>query len=293
MADVRPPAKAGLFYPASEKALRNQIEESFTHEIGPEFIPKLEDGERNIRGIVVPHAGYQFSGPVAAHAYGAIVEDGYPDVFVIIGPKHSDPFSIGEFPDFAITTETFKMPMGEVPVDKEIAERLIQEGMGEDPDMHMAEHSIEVQIPFLQYFESEIKFVPICVSRQDLETAKRVGHMIASAIGTRDIVIIASTDFTHCGPRYGQIPPSGKRVDVFAEEQDKKAIEPILDLNIESFYRAVQQNQISMCGYGCVASMLFALEDVAESAKLLKYATSYEIQPSTDAVGYGSIIIKQ
>lgn len=285
---MRLPTVAGQFYADSKQGLLNQIKECYTHRLGPGRVPSAKrDGKRLIKGAVVPHAGYEFSGPVAAHVYGAMAEDGFPETFIIIGLDHQH-FGTG----VAITTETFRTPLGDVVVNKELARRLCRGIIEDDPVAHSAEHSIEVQLPFLQHLRSEIKFVPICMTLQDAKTAKEVGDIISEATQGEDTVILASTDFTHAGPNYFQIPPAGMRVDEFVRKQDEIAIKAILELDAEGLAQVVEKHDITMCGYGCVASMLFALKDIAKSAELLKYATSYEIWPSTSAVGYGAIVVR-
>lgn len=284
---MRPPAFAGQFYAGTRQSLLEQIARCYKHPLGPGHVPVIKKGKRSIKGAIVPHAGYEFSGPVAAHVYNALAEEGFPEIFIIIGPDHQH---FGR--KAAITTETFRTPLGDVPVDKKLAEETLRDGIEDDPIAHSAEHSIEVQLPFLLQLKSEIKFVPICMTSQDIETAEEVGKIIAKAIEGKDVIILASTDFTHCGPMYGQLPPKGKRADEFAWEQDKKAIDLILKLNPEALYDVIERHSITMCGYGCVATMLFALNKKAKSGELLKYATSYEIMPGSNAVGYAGVLIK-
>lgn len=292
MADIRPPARAGQFYPASEKALKETIEKNFTHRLGFGSIPELNGGERKIKGAIVPHAGYEFSGPVATHVYGALAKDGYPETFIILGPKHPDPFRVGPTSPAAVSKETFEMPFGKVPVDRDLADDIIGGSIKLDPDMHSAEHSIEVQLPFLQYFKRDITFVPICVSSQDLKTAEEIGESIREATGNRDIVIIASTDFTHCGANYGQMPPAGKTAGEFAREQDERAIEKINKLDPEGLSKTIADHNITMCGPGGVEAMIFAIREKVENGTLLKYATSQDIMPGQNAVGYGGVIFR-
>ncbi len=189
---MRHPAVAGKFYPKSAKLIREEIEKDFLSSIGPGTIPKLgTSGDRSIVGVVVPHAGYVYSGGVAAHAYGAIAEDGFPKTFVIIGPNHS-----GLGSPVATTTEDFETPLGIMKVDREITDKL-GKIIVDDPSPHRYEHSIEVQIPFIQYFSNDVKFVPISMAAQDYETAKEVGQELRQAIAGRDVVIIASSDLSH------------------------------------------------------------------------------------------------
>jgi hypothetical protein len=287
---MRAAAVAGQFYAGRAGKLKAQVEECYKHPIGPGKLPprtKLAK-ERKLKGLVVPHAGYQFSGPVAAHSYYRLAQEGYPDTFIILGPNHT-----GMGTAVALTTETFKMPMGDVKVDEPLAKALWTGIIDNDPNAHRYEHSIEVQLPFLQYSKSDIKFVPICMSLMNYDTAIEVGEIIASAAKNKNVVIVASTDFTHCGLMYGQPCPPGMNAGKFAKEQDIKAIKAILALDIKGMFDAIERYSITMCGYGPVGAMLIAAKKLgAREGKLLKYASSYDIMPGDSAVGYGAIAIE-
>jgi AmmeMemoRadiSam system protein B len=264
---------AGQFYEGKEDTLRRQIEECFLHSLGPGEIPKLDAGERKIKGAVVPHAGYMFSGPVAAHVCSALAYDGFPETFIIIGPKHT-----GAGSPIAITTEDFKTPLGNVPVDLELAEKLHTGVIANDLIAHRGEHSIEVQLPFLQYLKPDIKFVPLCIGNQTYKMAREVGGIISRAINDFDVVVLASTDFSHYVPRE------------IAEKKDQKALDAIIKLDAKGLYKAVDKFNISMCGFGPVMTMIEAVE--ATSAKLLKYSTSGDVMKMRDVVGYGALVVK-
>jgi AmmeMemoRadiSam system protein B len=129
---------------------------------------------------------------------------------------------------------------------------------------------------------------------QDSKTSYEIGKIIADVIKNIDkkIVIIASTDFSHAGFNYMSMPPEGMRVDKYAEKQDKLAIKQILNLNADGLIDTVHENNISMCGYGPVASLLNAAKILGvNKAELLKYGNSYEVHPSSSCVGYGAIVI--
>ncbi len=153
---MRYPAVAGQFYEGSKEGLTKQIESCFLHSLGPGEIPSLQNGPREIKGAVMPHAGYMFSGPVAAHVAAALAKDGFPETFIIMGPKHR---GIGS--PIAITTEPFSTPLGTVEIDLELAKELHTGVIDDDLTAHREEHSIEVQLPFLQYIKPDIKFVPL------------------------------------------------------------------------------------------------------------------------------------
>ncbi|UCE75001.1 MAG: MEMO1 family protein [Methanomassiliicoccales archaeon] len=270
---MRYPAVAGQFYEGREDALRKQIEECFLHSLGPGEIPKLNDGERKIKGAVVPHAGYMFSGPVAAHVCAALASDGFPETFIIIGPKHS-----GFGSPVAITTEEFKTPLGNVAIDMELAKKLHTGVIDDDITAHRSEHSIEVQLPFLQYIKPNIKFVPLCIGHQTYRMAREIGGIISKAIEGKDVVVLASTDFSHYVPKE------------IAEKKDMKAIEAIINLDAKSLYKTVDKLKISMCGYGPVMTMIEAVG--GKKASLLKYSTSGDVMDMRDVVGYGAVVVK-
>ena len=270
---MRYPAVAGSFYSAKENALRQQIEDSFTSKIGPGSLPSLGTGRGNIVGAVVPHAGYVFSGPVAAHVYGQIAKEGFPETFVIIGPNHH-----GLGSGVAMTTEDFITPLGTCQVDKELAKKL-SGWVDDDPRAHLREHSVEVQVPFIQYFSKGAKFLPITMLFQDYETAKELGTRLRKACQGRDVIVIASSDFSHYVPAD------------FAQKQDRAVIARILGLDAPGVETAVVSKGVSMCGYGPVMAMLEAVH--GGSAELLKYATSGDLQPMRDVVGYAGIIVRK
>jgi AmmeMemoRadiSam system protein B len=288
---MRRPVVDGQFYAASKNDLRTQIEQCYKHELGPGKLPKITDSpKRNVKGLVVPHAGYPYSGPIAAHSYNKLAEDGLPESFIIVGPNHSGFGSM-----VALTTEDFNMPFGKVKIDQPLAKLMWKGIIDNDIDAHSREHSIEVQLPFLQYLKQDFKFVPITLAMQDYKTCKEVGEIIAEAIkkSGRDVVVIASSDFTHCGLMYGQVPPSGMNAGKWAADQDKKAINAILNLDPKGLLRSVRQFDITMCGYGPIITMLTATKELnASKSDLLKYASSYDIHPADSAVGYGAIAIE-
>jgi AmmeMemoRadiSam system protein B len=265
---MRQPAVAGKFYPRTEGQVRTEIDHLYDTYLGRR--PTLNrNGPRNIVGLVVPHAGYVYSGPVAVHAYAALAEDGFPDTFIVIGPNHS---GIGS--PVAITTEDFDTPLGRVRIDKEIVDRMGRL-IADDPMSHRYEHSIEVQLPFIQYLREDVTFVPIAMAAQDYETAVEVADEIKGACRGRDIVIVASTDFSHYVPA------------PVAARQDRSVIDRILELDAEGVYDTVIRKNVSMCGYGPVMTMLLA--SGGKKAELLKYGSSGDVSPMEDVVGYAAI----
>ncbi|HDD60687.1 MAG: AmmeMemoRadiSam system protein B [Thermoplasmata archaeon] len=286
---MRQPAVAGQFYPATRGSLKRAIEESFLHPLGPTVIP--EPPQRRIGkviGTVNPHAGYVYSGPVAAHSVKAIVEDGIPPVVVFIGPNHT-----GYGAPVSLSTEDFKTPLGVIKNAIELSEALSRY-IEVDELAHLMEHSIEVQMPFFQYFSSDFRIVPIVMGDQSFSAAKRVSEALLKVLEGVDFAIVASSDFTHCGFAYGQMPPPGVTAGEFAKEQDSKAIERILGLDPEGLYRVREEINLTMCGYGPVSVLMMVAKALGyEKAELLKYATSADIHPGDIAVGYCSIAFRR
>ena len=292
MVKIRKPAVAGQFYEGSESRLQQTIKDCFLDDRGPGKLPKITKGDKNIKGLVVPHAGYIYSGAIAAHSYNILANNDFADTFIILGPNHT-----GMGSGVSIMTEgEWQTPLGSVSINEKLANLLSKDIIDKDENAHMYEHSIEVQLPFLQYSSSNKKFnfVPISMAMQDFETANDVGGIIADAMKSSNekIVIIASTDFSHAGFNYMSMPPEGIRVDEYTEKQDKLAIDQIIQMNPQDLIDTVHKNNITMCGYGPVAVMLTAAKILgASKAELLKYGTSYEVQPSSSCVGYGALVV--
>ena len=275
---VRKPIVAGTFYAGTPEELKGQIEWCYKHELGPGAVPQVNDeGPREVVALVVPHAGYIYSGPVAAHAYKELAADGIFDTAVILGPNHTgygSPVSL--WPE-----GVWKTPLGELEIDENLAHSLLGGMIEADETAHIYEHSVEVQLPWLQYLYGKGKIVPIAMLAQDLETARQVGKAISNS--SDNIIIIASTDFTHYEPHS------------VAAEKDKSMIEAIINLDEAELYRRREALNCTMCGYGPVASAIVAAKEMgAQKASLLKYATSGDMTGDfSRVVGYGSIVIKR
>ncbi|MBI4416275.1 MAG: AmmeMemoRadiSam system protein B [Euryarchaeota archaeon] len=286
---VRYPAVAGAFYAGSKEALLQQLEGCYRDPFGPGRVPTAQRGPRRIRGLVVPHAGYMYSGPIAAHAYAALAEDGWPEHIVILGPNHH-----GLGAPIAACPEDHLTPLGTATYDAALGRKIVGGVVEADPHAHREEHSIEVQLPFLQHLNPQVSFVPIAMMFQEWDVAKEVGEQVAKALQGLDAVIIASSDFTHVGPNYGQMPPRGVTVAQFAREQDGVALDRIVKFDPKGLQDAVHEREITMCGYGAVTAMLVAAKKLgAKGAQLLQYANSAEIvKDRTLAVGYGAVVVR-
>ncbi len=277
---MRIPAVAGQFYNANKEDLISQLNWCYKHKQGPGKIPKVMEGHRKMLGLVSPHAGYMYSGPVAAHGYYLLATDGKPESIIILGPNHTG-YGSGIS---MMNSGSWKTPLGEVKIDENLA-NTIQKSSGMidiDEKAHLYEHSIEVQLPFLQHiFGSDFVFVPIAMMLQDAKTSMEVGEAIGKAAKDSNVLVIASTDFTHYESQSS------------AARKDKKVIEKILSLDGLGLVKTIESEGISMCGYGPVVAMLHAAKMLgAKEAKLLKYATSGETaEPMEQVVGYGSIAV--
>jgi len=283
MAKIRRPTQAGAFYEGNAESLKKQIEDCFLHKFGPGKIPEVvEAGTRKIVGLVCPHAGYMFSGSVAAHAYYELALDGTPEVFVIFGPNHT-----GYGSALAVMNEgVWRMPLGDVEVDSETANQIVRESRIVDVDdsAHRFEHSIEVQLPFLQYlYGSKFKIVPICFLMQDLSSAREVGQAVAKVLADKNAVIIASSDMTHYEPHER------------AAKKDRLALEAVEAMDETKFYSIIETQRVSACGYGPIAALITAAKILgAKEAKLLCYKTSGDvIGDYSSVVGYAAVSFKK
>ena len=285
---MRYPAVAGAFYEGSRESLLRQIERCYTSPLGPGALPKPQAGEKRLVGLVCPHAGYQYSGPVAAHSYAALARDGLREAYAVLGPNH-----YGAGAPLATTRHDWETPLGIVQTDPDLLKALSKPPVEDDVSAHRHEHSIEVQLPFLQHLSPTVRFVPICMAFQEYELASEVGDLLADAMRGRDALVIASSDFSHVGMNYNQMPPRGKTAPAYAKEQDAKALDRILALDPRGLQDRVAKDDISMCGYGPVTAMLVAAKKLgATEAKLLKYGSSSDVSGDRDmAVGYGAIAV--
>jgi AmmeMemoRadiSam system protein B/AmmeMemoRadiSam system protein A len=266
---TRQPVVAGQFYPAQAEKLREMIRGMVNETAAKE----------EVIGLVSPHAGYVYSGPVAGAAISRVR---FKDTFIIMGPNHT-----GMGKPLSIMTEgTWETPLGPVEIDSELAQRILagSEHLQEDDQAHRFEHSIEVQIPFLQYFKQDIRIVPIIMAYADGATYQKAGQEIARAVKDlkREVVIIASSDMTHYEPQES------------AQRKDKKAIEAILELDEDELLRRISEFDISMCGYAPTVALISAARKLgAVSAELVRYQTSGDTTGDYSAVvGYAGILIK-
>ena len=273
---IRRPCVAGAFYPADPERLKRSIEDCFTHRLGPGELPGQKSQDRKIVSVVCPHAGYVYSGSTAAHSYYHLASEAKPDSIVVLGPNHTGlggPVSIWG-------TGAWETPLGKVPINEELAGAIFEASdfIDMDETAHLREHSIEVQLPFLQYIYGEVRFVPICMGYQDLETSRKVGKAIAEASAGKDVLILASTDLTHMESKSS------------AAVKDSGVIDRIASMDEASLQQWVRSQRVSMCGYGPVSATLVASKMLgASKAEILSYTTSGDITGDASAVvGYAA-----
>lgn len=268
---MRQPAVAGRFYPATRESLTEAVDECFTHPLGP-GTPGEPTGARRIRGAVVPHAGIMISGPNAAHAFRRIAEDGRPEAYVVIGPDHH-----GLADTSVLCSEPYLTPMGECPVHEGICRRLSME-VRDDPAAHAFEHSIEVELPFIQRIDPDARIVPVMMGDQSPHEAIRLAHALRRATEGLDVVFIASTDMSHYVPKED------------AARLDGMVLNRIRAMDWEGMYRDVAANGITMCGYGPTATVMMLCEGCTPEG--IYHTDSYDalgLDPGS-VVGYGSCV---
>ena len=280
---IRRPTQAGAFYSADAESLRAQIESCFLHEFGPRKIPEVEKRKLETTvGLICPHAGYIYSGPVAANAFYELSVDGKPDTVVLLGPNHT-----GYGSALAVMNQgIWRTPLGDVEIDSEVANELARETKILDVDelAHRYEHSIEVQLPFLQYmFASTFKIVPICFQMQDLASANEIGKALVEVLAERNAVIIASSDFTHYESQ------------TMASRKDKSALEAVLAMDPKKFIANIERENVTACGIGPIATLITAAKGLlATEARLLSYKTSGDITGDTSSVvGYAAVSFRK
>jgi AmmeMemoRadiSam system protein B len=265
---TRQPAVANRFYPGDPQELGRVVRS---------YLPSESSEKRRALGVVSPHAGYIYSGAMAGRTIGSVK---VPHTVIILGPNHS-----GRGAKAAVSTSDWQMPGGVAPCAIETAQSLINASplLTEDELAHQSEHSLEVQIPFLQALQPTVQIVAICLSSLSYEDCVEIGRTIAQVIGrsSGDILIVASTDMSHYESRAS------------ASAKDKRALDKVMALDAEGLYRTVLQERISMCGFIPVAVTLEAANKLgATKAELAGYTDSGAVSGDTaQVVGYAGVII--
>lgn len=271
---VRQPAVAGKFYPARGEELLRELDQYLAAD------PQASGTVESALGCVVPHAGYMYSGRVAGAVYRRLPAR---SSYIILCPNHAGRGA----PLAMMSSGKWLTPLGEVPIDTELAGavRKACHLVMEDAAAHEYEHSLEVQLPFLQRQAGEFQFVPIAIGFGGYAALESLGYGIAEAArrSHRPELIIASSDMNHYEP------------DGLTRLKDRKAIDKILALDPRGLYDVVRRGDISMCGFGPTVAMLVAAREIgAEGAELVKYATSADSNGDrSSVVGYAGIIVSK
>jgi MEMO1 family protein len=266
---LRTPYAAGYFYPGTAAQLKTDV---------ARLVDKKAKKEDAI-GLLVPHAGYIYSGAVTGATISRII---FKDTFVIIGPSHSGlgkPFSV-------MTEGAWQTPLGKVEIDSELARKIvgISQFFEEDVEAQREEHAIEVQLPFLQYIKPDVRIVPIILYDAPVSAYIQMGKDIASAIKElkKDVVIMASGDMTH------------HESAAIAKEKDLSAVEAMLALDIEELTRRYKTRRITMCAYPPAVVLIAAAKELgATGGELIKYQSSGDATGDyKDVVAYAGVIFK-
>lgn len=266
---VRMPAVAGQFYNGDPAGLTSQIEQYVD----------VSQSKKDCIGIVSPHAGFMYSGPVAGAVYSRIT---IPETVLLIGPNHT---GMGKRISLMPAGE-WVIPSGSLAIDEEFASDLSGRTgiVSVDSGAHLFEHSLEVQLPFIHYFRNDTRIVPLTLMQLTIDECRELGGIVAEAIRSYSnrILIAASSDMSHYV------------TDDVARERDRLAIDKMLDIDPDGLYDVVKRNNISMCGFIPATVMLFAARQLgAVNAELAKYSTSAEVSGDYDhVVGYSGIIVR-
>ncbi len=275
---VRRAAVAGAFYPADPRELKDIIKASYLHPVGPRSEPPPDYFSSGVLSVVSPHAGYIYSGPVAAHSYLHVSSLRNPELVVIVAPNH-----YGTGSGVATFKEgSWETPLGQIPVDEEAARKIVElTGIVDyDPSAHMVEHSLEVQLPFLQsIYGEDLTILPISLAFQDIETARTLGDGIAELLEGRNAVLIASSDLTHY------------EAAETARSKDLQLLRKAEALDLGGFYGTLERLNVTACGYGAIASVIQASKKLGfKRGELLKYSNSGETtRDMNEVVGYASL----
>ncbi len=275
---IRRTCAAGTFYPADAGGLRKEVERCLGEPLAERAATDLPLSYPF--GLVVPHAGYRYSGEVAAAGYKEVYKEGRPEVVVLLGANHTGlggPLSVAP-------EQAWETPLGPLPVDEELADRLASAwGAVRDGLPFAEEHSVEVQLPFLRYLFGEVPLVPVVAQLMPREMAQRAGRALADAVRGKGALLVASSDFTHYEPHS------------VAESRDRLALGHILNLDIEGFLSAVARERITICGPGAIAVLMSAAQELnLFGTQRLAYRTSGDVAGIWDqVVGYAAVALRQ
>ena len=261
---MRNPVAVG-FYPGDRKELEKAVKSYL-----------VSQKKINALGAILPHAGYQFSGHVAGATLKAAKTD--KKVFVLFGPNHT-----GYGSAISVSNEDWETPLGIVKTNKDFSDKL-----GTDESAHRAEHSLEVQLPFLQVLYKDFSIVPIALRDVGFEQLERMAKLF-----DKNNFYIASSDFTHFGPMYGYEPVAGTIKDQinWVEKTETGLIDLITNLKAREFYNIVLDNGYTVCGFVPITLLMLVMKNLgAKRGELIKRATSYEVSKDSSFVSYVGLV---
>jgi AmmeMemoRadiSam system protein B len=284
---VRRPVFADRFYPGDRTSCIKMIKDCLPAEPAPNLPEKIVAG-------LVPHAGWVYSGSVAAQVFAAIHAREVPETFVLLSAMHH----WGASRPAVYVRGRWATPLGEIEVDDELATAILKANDGlliKAPEAHSAEHSAEVQVPFIQYLFPEAKILPILLPPD--EEAVRVGEVIGQEVraSQKPAVVVGTTDLTHYGKTYYGFAPAGTGEPAleWVRANDERVINLILALRAEEIIAETEAHR-NACGGGAITGTVAAARTLgAEEGHLLEYTTSYHVMPrgpATDFVGYAAIL---
>lgn len=267
---IRLPAVAGRFYPSDPEELSRQLRHFLE-------VPGSTEKMR-AKACLVPHAGYKYSGHVAGAVYGRLQ---LTKTLLIVGPRHCPPGG----PLAIFSDGRWRTPLGEAQIESHLAADLKRACplLAEDSVAHRNEHSLEVQLPFLQHLVPDVRFVPVALGTVRLRELEQLGRAIAEVLAARseEVLLVATSDMNHYED------------DKTTRVKDRKALDKVLALDPRGLYDVVSRESISMCGFGPVVTMLTAARELgATEAELVRYATSGDVTEDRDeVVGYAGVIV--
>lgn len=282
----RAPAVAGSFYPADPVRLRDRVRE----------LTRADRAPRRVRAVLVPHAGYDYSGRVAGETFARVE---VPDRACILATNHT-----GQGPAFSIWPDgAWQTPLGDVPVDDGLTAVILAgcPGAKAEESAQQGEHSAEVEIPFIAFLNPSVRIAVVTVSYMRIPEAERLTRLLEFGRALGRVLarcetcplLVASTDMSHCGVDFHQAPPPGHDADSFARAQDAPAIERMVAMSADGLYRVVNERRVTMCGWApAVVAIEAASAMGAATAELVRYATSADVSGNRDhVVGYAGILI--
>jgi MEMO1 family protein len=274
---VRRPAVAGQFYPSDRAELSSLIDDCYRHPLGPGKVPPAPAKSGPV-AVVCPHAGYVYSGPVAAHSYYHVSSLRAPELIVVVAPNH---YGVGSGVS-TFSEGEWETPLGRMRVDSKAAGELVElaDVVSIDPEAHRLEHSLEVQLPFLQrLYGDTVPLLPISLLFQDYDTAEAVSKALSKMLKGRKFVLVASSDLTHYEPA------------ATAKAKDAALLDSVLKMDVKGFYSTLERLDVSACGFGAIATVMMTAEALGlGKAELLRYASSGDTTgDNLQVVGYGAL----